>query len=429
MQEAIKFKEIIEKIPTILNPIGNCPIEEYRLLLENIDEDVYNYAEDEDGDGDGDNNIFTKRKYKLAKSYINLQNKLINLISSKLFTDGHIDISKYKLDIIHKGFKYSGNMDFHSDLLKEIYKCSDIATYGNLDVMATEINKEVRSGKDLYADSFEVDPKLINKLRNVWVKNMYPLMKLDRDKIKIVPYKINLYSDGDHFKNHTDTPDTDLIGTILISLNSKRYKDLGGNLLLDDKKFTWDPYTIGNWCAFYTDINHEVEPVKGNWVRCTMAFKVFSSVNRVELLENTKLLKKKIKKLKTPYGFILGHKYSKDTETFKGGDLLLMNVLKKMNYKIERLPICIKYDGETDESGSYNKFNINVYPITNEYISFVENGGILPVFLNGKKIEFMMFDKGYKWYHYEKSYHEYTGNECQPGNINSLYLNHAVIFY
>ena len=80
--------------------------------------------------------------------------------------------------------------------------------------------------------------------------------------------KLNVYSEGDFFKGHVDTPRSEeMFGTLLINLPVEHE---GGQLVIKEpsrgsegKDFTteWNKASGFEWVAFFSDCEHEVLPV------------------------------------------------------------------------------------------------------------------------------------------------------------------------
>lgn len=78
------------------------------------------------------------------------------------------------------------------------------------------------------------------------------------EKVRAVPYKINVYRRGDFLIAHADSPEEKLIGTTLIDL-SKRHNS---SFRVDNKK--WKTRE-NNTCSFYANLIHEVTPVENDF--------------------------------------------------------------------------------------------------------------------------------------------------------------------
>ena len=111
------------------------------------------------------------------------------------------------------------------------------------------------------------------------------------------PYKINLYDATDYFREHVDTPATNLTGTVLVSLSELARQEMGsegitiGGLCIkfaDKSKYSWRPQGAGEFVGFFADLRHCVnecgsssksvsaDQVSRFGVRTTLAFKIFA---------------------------------------------------------------------------------------------------------------------------------------------------------
>jgi hypothetical protein len=116
--------------------------------------------------------------------------------------------------------------------------------------------------------------------------------------VKLSLDKLNIYSEGGHFKIHKDTPrGPDMIGSLIVCFPSSF---TGGDLILHTESETVFNFsklseTHYQWTAFYSDIDHEVKPVtSGN--RITLTYGIYNIDNSLEknLNESTVILIKNI---------------------------------------------------------------------------------------------------------------------------------------
>ncbi|KAH9923774.1 uncharacterized protein BXZ73DRAFT_50901, partial [Epithele typhae] len=102
-----------------------------------------------------------------------------------------------------------------------------------------------------------------------------------RNSIRAELYKLNVYSEGQFFKAHTDTPRSqDMFGSLVIVFPTPHE---GGTLILreDDKEWAFDSATLlaGRndaiaYVAFFSDVEHEVAPVLSGH-RVTVTYNLF----------------------------------------------------------------------------------------------------------------------------------------------------------
>lgn len=163
---------------------------------------------------------------------------------------------------------YSGMLPLTHDISRSLFHNGVQSPFGK---MTTVIDPEVRNAREI--TEFSVDNNLIVKLEERWKQDMYP------KDVKLVPYKINLYDKDGNFQLHKDTPDTCLVGTILVSLNDI---DDGDHLVIFNLKETecdkWY-HTEPSFMMFYNDCPHKVVKCEEESIRVILAIKVFAEVN------------------------------------------------------------------------------------------------------------------------------------------------------
>lgn len=451
-EQAVKLQKAISQAHLCLKSIGRCLVNEFEKIEHRIDisnfTSEYQSASDSESESDFDEYIKIRKKYidyiniislnktnndnsknknpfEIIQKRIKIKNSIIKKSKCDFFTRGFLP-GDFNLSVKCKNFNFNNFVsNINQKILKKMYKSADQATFGNLKSMKTEIDCNIRSGREISARHFIVDPKLISKLQKLWCD------KFKFANLAIEPYKINLYQKGDFFKRHRDTPSKNMIGTLLINLSQNpnecddNYHSNDGILCLNNDEYYWNPVNIREWCGFYADIEHEVKPIIGDWIRATLSFKVYANGFNLETIYDEKIddVQKLISNFPKPYGFILSHKYSLNTSVAKGADNILISAILNSGHKIKRIPVCVKYSGTEDN------FIIQVYPLTDECIDYILGiNNNEPKIIEGN-IEFIVLNEGIKWYDESEPYIEYTGNEAQIENIDSLYLNHAIIIF
>ena len=122
------------------------------------------------------------------------------------------------------------------------------------------------------AKVLEVSSSLVKNLQDAWQESKLLFLKA----VTIVPYKLNLYKKGDYFPQHLDTPETNLIATMVVSLHCDYVQNVTTALIVRDKHWIVRENSYGfrlPWCAFFTDVVHEAPESQAN--RATLTFKVF----------------------------------------------------------------------------------------------------------------------------------------------------------
>lgn len=182
---------------------------------------------------------------------------------------------------------------------------------------------------------------------------------LTDDKFTLKRDKLNVYEKNGFFKMHKDTPkNKNMIGTLIICFPSEF---TGGDLVLytEEKKiFDWSKLskTHFQWCAFYGDVDHEIEKVTcGN--RITMTYTIIKEpVNNFKFNAKSENIKNQlIDILKSPHilpdgGFLnysCKHLYRSGTNpeniAFKGVDELFYNVCLILNISVMTLDVSSKF--------------------------------------------------------------------------------------
>ena len=328
---------------------------------------------------------------------------------------------------------YVGGFNLDQEMLQKLYEKAEDSPFGDNQKLETVIDKNVRNAKELV--NIQVSEQVCKKIAEEWEKNLFP------QKVRVVPYKLNMYTSDGHFTEHRDTPEKDMVGTALISLWEHEYHmpSLHVRDCKKDKEYTWRP-SEPDCIMFYTDCPHEVK--KSNYnkskIRATVAFKIYAipfeqtfdeyKVNSVICaLKSFEEFHKD-----TSYGFILDHDYclETDVEALKGNDALLVKSLKAMGKNIVILPILHQFNLESYHTGdpSEDQFSSKVFPLTEEHIQYLlTKQGDLSTFPY-KDISFHMLGSNrLLWSESHQEYSSYTGNECQSECINSLYISRALI--
>lgn len=402
LRTAVTLKSAIETAAEKLEPIGTCPqpIWEYKRERE------YYYEDDEDCE----------------------ELQLLNRVESLKKALEGCYYSEFELENPGGSFIQLGDITTTANIsqleLKQLYEKADDSPYGDVKNLKTKIDKTVRSSKEIR--DIEVDPNLILKIESEWSQTMYP------KKVKVVPYKLNMYSKNDKFDEHLDTPDKNLVGTALISLwagyttSGLEISDIGRK-----HKHYWRPDSP-SCIMFYTDCPHSVSRQYSNDIRATIAFKIYSVEETSDM--KTEQLVNVIEALKPilnggKIGFILEHGYSLETTAFTGSDALLISALQTMNKKIEVFSILYEFQLTSDHNyNEYDSFSSIVYPLRDVDVEYL-TGSISsrPECKHQNILFYILNDKQLTWKNEHQDYVEHTGNESRPEEQNSIYLSRAVI--
>lgn len=320
--------------------------------------------------------------------------------------------------------------------LESCYEAAPVASYGDLQTMTTETAPEVRQARDLSAQEgqFQVGEALSLQVAKLWCQAFHW-----HGEVEAVPYKINLYRKGGHFREHRDTPSRSLVGTFLLGLGDTSDGTLRIKAQPREEAVVWPSTARGRWCAFYPDLVHQITPLTSG-LRATMAFKILAKTDQHPLLQGQahalwhRLSVQERQALRAqprqhPFGLLLTHDYSLEATSLKGLDRAYYDLFRGLGYQITILPVLVTLEAWGRPSKCPGGGSA-VYPLTEEALRFVtsDDNDFLekPVLFSG--LTFYGNPKGYYWYLKETPYYEYIGNECQPAEINSLYLHRVMIF-
>ncbi len=386
LNKALKFKHAIDSAPSQIESIGTCVNALYRYQQEKNEEDFD------------------------TSDPIDLITLSIDAPSWKY---DELDLSSYSITTPI----YSGSLPLTQDISQLLFDKGTQSPFGKLDDMTTVIDTEVRDAREI--TDFSVDDNLISVLEEKWQEDMFP------KEVRLEPYKINLYNKDGHFQLHKDTPDKNLVGTILVSLHDV---DNGNTHLKifnpnETECDTWD-ISGPDYMMFYSDCPHEVVKREEDGIRVILAIKVFSTTNIIScdpLMNTLNAVGLKGK------GWILKYEYSLETEELKGSDSLLASTISQMGYKYKIIPI-MRTEYIRDWHGDGVSVKSDIYPLTNDHVQFLLNE--IPEIPEWEYGMIDFYDLGFEgklWNESHESYCQYTGNESRPEEINSVYINRALI--
>ncbi len=420
LRTAISLKRAIEKVienSTSIEPIGTSPTEIFDWEFDNG-----NFEEEFEEE--------EEQQY-----YDRMTNRVSNLKEASKSYFYHTFLpNSFNIRISSEVYEYKGKSTLKQPAIKKLYETSKEAGFGDLKNLKTVVNKDVRNAHDI--SDFEIGGEIGEEIAKEWSLILYP------KKVRVVPYKINIYTCGGHFDEHIDTAEKDLIGTAIVSLwdTDAHYIPI---LKIKDKLgkqiYKWEPSYL-SCILFYSDCPHKVKAKHGyedaGTYRATLTFKIFSdeTLDTISIEKNKErdIIQKTISALKVfndkiPYGFLLGYGYSLDTKTLKGSDAIIIKALEKMGKKLTIIPVVknfylYSYHNDYGE----DKKECKVFPFTEEVINYLINNESKPN-IPWTNITFYNLGKSYEWSSDNQDYVEYTGNEAQPEEINSIYLDRAVI--
>lgn len=254
----------------------------------------------------------------------------------------------------------------------------------------TKLDPDVRDALEIPANRFQV------KWENGAVISNWRELNLPELEIKdIRPYKLQIYRQGGHFKPHRDTiHGKDHMATQIVFMPSHFE---GGDLVVrrDGREFRADTGV----CLFYTDCEHEVEPVTEG-IRVTLQLDVFGHSKTAhvtdilgisqESAEDDEIPASHIKGLNEALDtyweeedrdnvtFLLRHNYTKETldaTQLRGFDSTLFKSLQTLGYD-PALHLCIIHR-EYDEEGE-GDIECNVIDESLDTVRYPGSNAVIP---------------------------------------------------
>jgi hypothetical protein len=123
-------------------------------------------------------------------------------------------------------------------------------------------------------DWHPADHTLVHVIERLLTPTMPPL--------RAVLGKVNVYGPGNFFKSHVDTPrDVNMVGTLVVCLPSDhtggglRLKHEGKEVIAEMSDVSGSPNM--RWCAFFSDVEHEVLPVMSGF-RVTLTYDLIADL-------------------------------------------------------------------------------------------------------------------------------------------------------
>ncbi|TMW64703.1 hypothetical protein Poli38472_011583 [Pythium oligandrum] len=272
----------------------------------------------------------------------------------------HIKLHYESSDASISEIRFPGCSD---EELKQLVAASKPASFGRgqEEVLDPTYRDAVRMDASQFTTSLNVaELPILNEIQS--------FLAPDTQDIRARLYKLNVYGPGGFFKAHRDTPrGTQMFGSLVVCLPTAFE---GGEFVVknDDgveQRFAWcdNPEQVVQWCAFYSDCEHEVLPVtKGYRVTLTYLLEnpalqsgtsVANQVPRTTAEEsgNATLAEKLSEALRdtdfapkgVKLGFALSHGYVVDKEgtipMLKGPDRMLKEDLDRLGLKYAFVPV------------------------------------------------------------------------------------------
>jgi hypothetical protein len=306
---------------------------------------------------------------------------------------------------------------------------------------------------------------------------------MTKKKVKLIPYKLNVYQAGGFFKPHVDTPvlaDT-MLGIVVLCFP---HDFKGGELLVQnlDHSYVFDFASERekvkaenpdkekmHFAAFFSDSIHEVKPVlSGTRVTLTYLIVVDKAIKRNEPVELKMQMHESDSFVKVPsniqlgpmmdtvlaaesmcaaieqaiegnqveyLGVLLSQKYTHgmiEQQNLKGADAGFWEAIKN-HFDPEIIPVVVSYHKELQFYGSKEfSFETGVYSFSRNDIKYLKKNQKPPNKSLKKKypsfIPFIELLRNFQCLKYEfQQGAEFTGNEAQPEVYDNLYFSAAVI--
>jgi hypothetical protein len=453
IRTAIELKTAIEAAPNLAS-IGYCATQEEKFNKAHGNQDESD--EDDEDEEEDETDMSSTKLIKLIDSVENIENVFQQhtpgLYLEKFYDDsitvfpGTKDELSIKIWDIQES-KHLRAWFAHSE--------SQPSPFGDVASLKTVLDSSVRDARELGPHQFSVSQEMIKKVEKKWAKCFFPT------KVKAIPQKINLYQENGLFRAHRDTPSNKLVGTFLVGLGdtasckSESNKETGKKQKKDDeiptftvthngKEFKWRAL-LGSWCAFYSNVLHEVKPINHGF-RATISFDIEvdgeSDIDYGnELTRHELLLKQTLAKLGNvngTFGIMLSHMYAIKAMSLKGSDKFIHSALLTLkNRHVFLLPVVTEFSGQYGE-GFKLYTESSVYPLTDAHVDYLLNKtDEEPTHLSPdvkwddvSNIPFFAYNfnfDGFQWSSFRQPYCESMGNNSAPGREDSLYIHMAMI--
>jgi hypothetical protein len=398
--QAYLLKQRIDNIHLSTPPIGSNPCATLDLLRENDREPDYSTS------------VYGRLATKLRE---------VGEDCADVFKMGELEIGDDFVQIID----LPGKLVFN-----DAYAYANPAKFGDVKAQATVEDSNVRKGRDIPADRFTVPQCKIEELRSFWEDAF-------GGTVRVEPYKINLYAEGDFFAPHKDTPHGTIIGTILVSLT--RYR---AYFRIDGRRWREE---YDNVCAFYTDVPHHVNRIESGDQRMTVAFKVHSVATDSNKTEQSTAIANVLHQFYSdnkpePIAILLRHMYGFsqiEAGAVRGADVTLCraieDVAKKQDMEFKILPVARRYSADYYESDMEDASVSELfYPVESSILEGRCDGTEYPWYEKGKLLPVFRLNTdthGEKWAGSTQKGADYTGNEAMPYEESSVYIQYMIVIY
>jgi hypothetical protein len=262
-------------------------------------------------------------------------------------------------------------------------------------------------------------------------------------KLKVVPYKLNMYSKGGKFVRHKDSPEKGLIGTVILSLGNTSDARLMVDRGYRDYTCYFHDETPGKCFGFFPNKVHSVPELKKGF-RANISFKVYAEEDKgpefqplnIDALKRLagktafKMLREEIKE--GPVGLICEQDYAQPTKSLTGSDLLVYQALSGVEgVNVVSVPILVQEDGTKPHNSDPRKVAI-VYDVSDASLQHLRE--YQPEYADPEdELDISFFNlKGWNGRPIrvdDEDSVDYVGNESRPGTKDGVYFQRAIIFY
>lgn len=366
----------------------------------------------------------------------------------------------FHLRVTRPGCEFDGEVAPESDSITELlpdwFENAAVSGYGDMRVLETKVDPSVRDAREILANDFIVDSSLLEQIRETWATNFFPR------KVRVEPYKINIYGPGGHFESHRDTPEVGLVGTFLVGLGETNTYSDSRNFCIGAEKLSAVPCS---WVAFYPDVPHAVSTIRFGH-RASLAFKIFyvdGVVDEQEAAchsETEERLVAVFAGMSPPFGILLKHMYHMGISQLNGLDAILFSAARQMQQvQVHLLPIVIRsqstvyYDVQEDEDSASdvdserdidkydeyddhheNSYNTSIHPFTSAHVDYILTGNRearekTNWLQSVQDVPFYSWDFKTSVMEWERQTQEinFTGNDADGEDESCIYVSHALL--
>lgn len=199
--------------------------------------------------------------------------------------------------------------------------------FGDVRTQTTVLDETQRRSVEFAAPDMTVHPDVLETIRQRW--RTAGLRPAD---VRVVPKKLLIYREGDHFAEHRDTPSGTLVGTAVLCLAARDGRDNEQKLHIGAHSYHMH---AGDLALFYPDVPHAVTPpLPPDALRVVLTLELHADVSNVTEADGVpdEAAAPFLRKLGERGGrcaILCAHKYPLSA-ALRGGDLGLCEALNAM---------------------------------------------------------------------------------------------------